>query len=146
MFSVLSLHSENRGERLGKFESRSVVSPARKFSQTFLRFSPGYEGTDYMFCFLYNIIIFRLNKEKDFIQSVYVYLNFFHETFNSHNLETAKPHCSRHFRASQPYENTFVDQSKRACYPNYSIRHIKVCFRINLFWLFKHLYKIIRAF
>ena len=53
------------------------------------RFSPGCEGTENMFYFFYKIIIFRLNKEKDDIRSAYVYFNFFHETVNSHNLETA---------------------------------------------------------
>ena len=43
-------------------------------------------------------------------------------TVNSHNSDTVKPHCSRHFRASQPYENTLVDQSKRTYYPNYFIK------------------------
>ena len=39
-------------------------------------------------------IIFRLNKEKDDIRSVCAKLYFFHETVNSHNLETANhiPH------------------------------------------------------
>ena len=40
-------------------------------------------------CFISFIIlinIFRLNKDKDDIQRAYVY--FFHETANSHNLET----------------------------------------------------------
>ena len=41
-----------------------------------------------MFYFFYKIIIFRFNKEKDDIRSAYVYLNFFHETVTSHNLET----------------------------------------------------------
>ena len=41
-----------------------------------------------MFYFFYKIIIFRLNKEKDDIPSVYVYFNFFHKTVNSHNFET----------------------------------------------------------
>ena len=56
--------------------------------ETQSRFSPGYEGTDNMFYFFYKIIIFRFNKEKDYKQSAYVYLNFFHETVTSHNLET----------------------------------------------------------
>ena len=34
-------------------------------------------------------IIFRLYKEKGDIRSAYVYIKFFHETVNSHNLETA---------------------------------------------------------
>ena len=63
-------------------------SPAREFLQTLPRFSTGYGGTDNMFYFFYKIIIFRLNKEKDDIRSAYVYLNFFHETVTSHNLET----------------------------------------------------------
>ena len=41
-----------------------------------------------MFYFFYNII-FCLNKEKDAIQSAYIYFHFFFETVNSHNLETA---------------------------------------------------------
>ena len=40
-------------------------------------------------------------------------------TVNSHKSETVKQHGSRHFRASLRYENTLVDQSKRAYYPNY---------------------------
>ena len=44
-------------------------SPAREFSQTLTRFSPSYKGTDNMFYFfLYKIIIFRFNKEKDDIR------------------------------------------------------------------------------
>ena len=43
--------------------------PAREFSQTLPRFSPGYEGTENMFYFFYKIIIFCFNKEKDFIRS-----------------------------------------------------------------------------
>ena len=53
--------------------------PAREFSQTLPRFSPGCEGTDTMFYFFYKIIIFRFSKEKDYIRRAYVYLNFFHE-------------------------------------------------------------------
>ena len=52
-----------------------------------------------MFYFFYNII-YRRNKEKDDIRSADVSFNFIHETVNSHNLEAAKPHCSRHFCAS----------------------------------------------
>ena len=61
--SVPSKPGENQGQRLGEFESRSV-----KTRDTV-----------------------RLNKEKDNIQSEYMYMcayfNFFHETVNSHNLE-----------------------------------------------------------
>ena len=70
-----------------------------------------------MFYFFYKIIIFRHNKGKDYIQSEYVYLNFFHETVTSHNLETEAtifvPHSAM---------KTLVDQSKRAYYPNYFIK------------------------
>ena len=62
--------------------------PAREFSQTLPRFSPGYEVTENMFYFFYKIIIFRSSKEKDYIRSAYVYLKFFHETVPSYNLET----------------------------------------------------------
>ena len=64
-------------------------SPAREFSKNLPRFSPGYGGTENMFYFFYKIIIFSLDKEKDDIWSVCVYLSFFHETVNSYNLETA---------------------------------------------------------
>ena len=46
-------------------------SPAWEFSQTLLRFSTGYGGTENMFYFFYKIIIFSVNKEKDDIRSVY---------------------------------------------------------------------------
>ena len=97
--------------------------PAREFSQTFPRFSPGYEGTDIMFYFFYKII-FCFNKEKDFIRSAFVYLNFFHETVTSHNLKTEATILPTSFRSSYPYENTHVDQSKRLYYPHY----FKKCF------------------
>ena len=44
-----------------------------------------------MFYFVYEIISFCLDKEKDDrdVRSAYVYFKFFHETVNSHNLETA---------------------------------------------------------
>ena len=54
----------------------------------FAEFLPGSEGTENMFYLFYEVI-FHLKKEKDDIRSVYVYFNFFHETVNSHNLETA---------------------------------------------------------
>ena len=56
-----------------KLERRSRgFSPAREFLQTLPRFSAGYEGMENMFYFFYEIIIFRLNKEKYNIQSAYV--------------------------------------------------------------------------
>ena len=44
-----------------------------------------------MFYFVYEIISFCLDKEKDDrdVRSAYVYFQFFHETVDSHNLETA---------------------------------------------------------
>ena len=65
---------------------------AREFSQTLPRFSPGYESTENMFYFFYKYIIFRLKKEKDDMRSALCVVspfNLFHETVNSHNLETA---------------------------------------------------------
>ena len=46
------------------------------------KFSPGYEGTENMFWFFYQIIIFRLNKKKDDIQRGYVKSCLIHETVN----------------------------------------------------------------
>ena len=98
MLSFPSLLAENRGEPLEEFESKSTVnssrslefSPAREFSETLPRLSPGYEDAGNMFYFFYKII-FCLNKKKDDIRSAYVYFNFIrHKTVNSHNLEFAK--------------------------------------------------------
>ena len=66
-----------------------------------------------MFYFFYKII-FHLKKEKDNNQSMFVCFNFFHETINTHNLETAN-----HNAHDTVNENTFVDQSKCMYYPNY---------------------------
>ena len=84
-------------------------SPAREFLQTLWRFT-GYGGTDNMFYFFYKIIIFSVDKEKD--DKNYTTAR----TVNSHNSETVKPHCSRHFRSSLRYENTLVvtNQNPRA--------------------------------
>ena len=46
-------------------------SPAREFSQNLPRFSTEYGDTDNMFYFVYKIIIFSVNKEKDDIRSAY---------------------------------------------------------------------------
>ena len=77
-------------ERLDKVEMMAIsetdclgFSPAREFSQTLSRFSPGYEGTE-------NILLsFRLNKKKGDIRSVCVYFSLFNEIVNFYNLETA---------------------------------------------------------
>mgnify|MGYP001795628253 CR=1 FL=1 len=73
-------------EQISKnLRSSRGFSPFREFSQSFL---PGYECTENIFYFFHNII-FCL-KEKIDIRSTYVYfLNFFHETVKSHNLEAA---------------------------------------------------------
>ena len=75
---------ENRGERLGEFESKSEgFSPARELSQTFASVVTRLlrQGKKKIFFFhFYKIIIFHLNKDKDDTR-------FFHETVTSHNLE-----------------------------------------------------------
>ena len=85
------------GENLGEvWEFSSRWNASRVFTvllsnspKRFTHFSPGYEGTENAFYFFCKIIILRFNKEKDCIQSAYdVYLNFFHETITSHDLET----------------------------------------------------------
>ena len=75
---------ENRGERLGESKNRSM-RPAQEFSQILPRFSLGYEGTENMFYFFYNLLIAVHNREKDDMQSVYLCFNVFHENVNSHN-------------------------------------------------------------
>ena len=89
-------------------------SPAREFSQTLSRFSPGYEATENMFDFFYKNI-FHLNKEIDDIQIACVYFNFFHETVNSQNLE--RPNLMVHviFVLHSAMKHILVDQSKRTC-------------------------------
>ena len=60
-----------QGKRLGELEKISEnprrsrgFSPAREFSQTLPRLSPGYECTENIICFLYKLIIFLFNKDK----------------------------------------------------------------------------------
>ena len=75
------IHKEGRFENVADFSHKITkkketicsrgFSPAREFSQTLLRFSTDYGGTDSMFYFFYKIIIFFINKEKDDIRSVY---------------------------------------------------------------------------
>ena len=66
-------------------KTRDAVENSGAFSQTLLSFSPGYEGVDNMFYFFYKII-FRLNKQKDYIQSTYVYFKF-------SQLGDSRPYC-----------------------------------------------------
>ena len=77
---------ENEEERLGGFESGSRILT------NFAEFSPGYEAMENMIYFFYEIIIFRLNKQKDDIRSSNVYFYFFDETVNSHNLGETTNH------------------------------------------------------
>ena len=71
-----------------KGETQSRVFTCSIIFRNFPRFPPVYEGTDNMY-FFYKFVIFRFNKEKDYIRSAYVCLNFFHETILTfHNLET----------------------------------------------------------
>ena len=59
----------SRADQLKPRRSRAF-SPAKEFSQILPSFSPGYEGTDNMFYFFYEII-FRLNKKKDDARSTF---------------------------------------------------------------------------
>ena len=61
-----------------------------------------------MFYFIYKII-FGINKEQDDIRSAYLYFNFFHETVNSQNLETAN-HIAQSF-------SCFIVLGKHTCRP-----------------------------
>ena len=83
---------ENRGKRLGEFESRSVKIQTQellKNSQTLLRFSPGYEGTKTRFISFIKLLAFNLTKRKTIYEArVYSFISFT-ETVNSHNLGKA---------------------------------------------------------
>ena len=71
-----------------------------------------------MFYSFYEIIVFRLNKERDDIRSTYVYLSLVHETVNSHNLEIEPTTLLTSF-------SCFIALGKHTCrrtyYPNYFI-------------------------
>ena len=116
--------SENRGERLGEFESRSVnlIENSHKHCRGFQ------QAMKARTCFISFIkLLFPfLTKRKTIYEA---------RTVNSHNSETVKLHYSRHFRASQRYENTLVDQSKRTYYPNYFINKIGLTYHFfSLHW------------
>ena len=119
MCSVPSQPGENQGERLREFDSRSVktrdaiegfhlLENSHKLCRGFQQ-SMEARTT----CFTSFIKLFSLLTKR---KAIYEAL-----TVNSQNSETVKPHCSRHFHASQRYENTLVGQSKRTNYPNYFI-------------------------
>ena len=69
--------------------------PAREFSQTLPRFSPGYEGTENMFYFVNKMNIFRRNKGKDDIGSAFLSRNC-----KFSQLGDSQSYCSSHFRTS----------------------------------------------
>ena len=98
-----------------------------EFSQTLPRFSPGYEGTENMFHIFYKIIIFRLNKKKDYIRRAYLYLNFFHETVTSHNLKTELSILLTSF-------SCFIALSKHTCRPIKPHVLSKLFYKIQCFW------------
>ena len=119
MFSVPSQPGENRGERLREFERRSVKT------------------RDAVACFIYFIkLLFSILTNRKTIYEAC--------TVNSYNSETVKPHCTGHFRASQRYENTLLDQSKPTYYPNYFIIVFEVfnfCTFIKINYIFLSCYK-----
>ena len=117
MFFVPSEPGENRGERLGEFESRSVKT-RYEFSLTLPSFSRGYEGTDNISYFFYIIIIFSVNEEKDDKRSPYCKLSL---------LGDSQTTLLTPFSCFIRYENTLVDQSKRTYYPNYFIIANQTC-------------------
>ena len=95
---MFSVPSENRGECLGEFESRSVKTRdavdgfylfknCHKLCRGFHQAMKARRISFVHFIELFEIIIFRLNKEKDDIRSSHLYFNFFHETVNCPNLE-----------------------------------------------------------
>ena len=73
-----------------------------------------------MFYFFYKII-FHLNKKKDGIRSVYAYLYFFHETVNSHNLETAN-HTAHVIFVLHSAMKTHLLTNQNARIMNYSVK------------------------
>ena len=124
MFSVPSQPGEIRGERLGEFESRSVktrdVVEGFYLLENFHKLCRGFQqAMEARTTFFHRIsfieLLFSLLTKRKTIYEA--------RTGNSHNSETVKQHGSRHFCASQRYENTLVDQSKRAYYPNYFINN-----------------------
>ena len=98
MFSVPSLPGENRGQRLGEFESRSVKT--RDTVEGFHLLDNSHKlcrGLQQAMearttCFISFIKLFSLLTKR---KKIYEARNV-----NSHNSETVKPHCSRHFNAS----------------------------------------------
>ena len=98
MFSVPSQPGENRGERLGEFESRSVKTRdvvegfhLLENSQKLCRgFRQAMEARITCFISFIKLLFSLLIKRKTIYKA---------RTVNSHNSETVKPYCSHHFRA-----------------------------------------------
>ena len=99
MFSVPSLPGENRGERLGEFESRYVklrdavegfhlLELSHKLSRGFQQ---AMEARTTCFIFFIKLLFSLLTKRKTVYEA---------RTVNSYNSETVKLHCSRHFGVS----------------------------------------------
>ena len=99
MFFVPSLPGENRGERLGEFESRSVKTRdavedfhlLENFHKLCRGFQQAMEARATCFIYFIKLLFSLLIKRKTIYEA---------RTVNSHNSETVEPHCSRHFRAS----------------------------------------------
>ena len=121
MFSVPSQPSEIQGavKVLHLLDNSYKNSP---------RFSPGHEALKARrTCFISFIklsVSDLKKKEKDDIRSAFVQFYFFMKLCSKFlRLEDIQPYRLRHFRALLRYENTLVDQSKRAYYPNYFIKN-----------------------
>ena len=95
MFSFI----ENRGKRLGEFESRSVKTRDAvegfhllESSHKLCRgFQQAMEAQTTCFISFIKLLFSILTKRKMVYEG---------HTVNSHNSETVKLHCSRHFRVS----------------------------------------------
>ena len=99
MFSVPSYPGENRGERLGESESRSVktrdtiegfhlLENSRKLCRGFQQ---AMEARTTCFISFIKLLFSVLTKRKTIYEE---------RAVNSHISETFKLHCSRHFHAS----------------------------------------------
>ena len=128
MFSVTFIaetHKCSRGFSPTMLENAMLTfNYAQEFSQTLLRFSTGYGGTDNMLYFFNKIIIFIVNKEKDDIRSAYCK---FSQLGDSQTTLLTSFSCFM--------KNTLVDQSKPTYYSNYFIKvyTVIVCFPFFFF-------------
>ena len=109
---MFPMPGENRGKRLGEFESRSVKIQTQellKNSQTLLRFSPGYEGTKTRFISFIKLLAFNLTKRKTIYEVRMNSFISFTETVNSHNLEKANSKTIKLFLNFIVYKTIFFD-------------------------------------